>query len=137
MKEYKIKINGNPYEVSVDGAETGNATVLVNGTQYNVDIADQNVAAPKPITPRPVVIATPVAAAPKSGGSAMKSPLPGLILEVKLREGDEVKEGQCIMILEAMKMENNIDAHRNGKITRLLKKQGDTVLEGDELFVIE
>lgn len=137
MKEYKIKINGNPYEVSIEGAETGNATVSVNGTQYKVEIADQVVAAPKPITPKVVVAATPVAAAPKTGGSAMRSPLPGVILDVKLREGDEVKQGQCVMILEAMKMENNIDAHKTGKLTRIIKRQGDAVLESDELFVIE
>jgi len=138
MKEYKLKINGNQYNVSVEGAETGNATVLVNGKQYNVGIEGLSKPAAKPVVAKPAVVAAPTPAAPaKTGGSAVKSPLPGVILDVKLREGDRVKEGQCVMILEAMKMENNIDAHRSGKLTRIIKRQGDAILEGDELFVIE
>jgi biotin carboxyl carrier protein len=67
----------------------------------------------------------------------LKSPLPGVILEVKVREGDAVKAGQLLMVLEAMKMENNIDSHKAGVVKSIVKRQGDSVLEGDVLLTIE
>lgn len=149
MKEYKFKINGNDYKVAVDTVENGVAKVSVNGTNYTVEI-DGKMGVPKAVKPVHVAPATyqasPVAApskvnqpAPTGDGNAspLKSPLPGVILDVQVREGDSVKEGQCLMILEAMKMENNIDAHKTGVVKSINKRQGDSVLEGDTLLVIE
>ena len=67
----------------------------------------------------------------------MKSPLPGVILEIKVNVGDTVKKGQTIIILEAMKMENNINSDREGKVTAINVHKGDSVLEGTDLVIIE
>lgn len=67
----------------------------------------------------------------------MKSPLPGVILDIKVKEGDTVKRGQTIIILEAMKMENNINANKDGKVAEIKVNKGDSVLEGTDLVIIE
>ena len=67
----------------------------------------------------------------------MKSPLPGVILDIKVNVGDTVKKGQVIIILEAMKMENNINADKDGKITAINVSKGESVLEGTDLVIIE
>jgi len=148
MKEYKFKINGNDYKVSVDNVENGAAKVSVNGTHYTVEM-EKDLSAPKAVKPVHVAPATyqatpqaapkKVESAPAAGGNAvpLKSPLPGVILEVRVREGETVKEGQLVMVLEAMKMENNIDAHKSGVVKSIVKRQGDSVLEGDTLIIIE
>ena len=144
MKEYNFKINGNSYKVAVNNIDNGVATVSVNGTDYKVEMEDHTTkpAAAKPITPA-VAPATYQAkpqskpAAPASSGTDVKSPLPGTILELKVNEGDQVKEGQVVMVLEAMKMENNIDATRSGVVKKIAKRPGDSVMEGDVLLTIE
>jgi biotin carboxyl carrier protein len=146
-KEYKIKINGNEYEVAVGSVEAGLAKVSVNGTQYEVEVESNTLLKPHPAKPAAVAPATysataPVTpakidqSAPATGASPLKSPLPGVILDVKVREGDTVKAGQLLMVLEAMKMENNIDAHQSGVVKSISKRQGDSVLEGDVLLTI-
>jgi biotin carboxyl carrier protein len=150
MKEYKFKINGHEYAVAVENIENGVAKVAVNGNSYEVEVQSNTLLKPGPAKPVAVAPAsysnTPAVtpakinqSAPAGGGSAspLKSPLPGVVLEVKVREGDAVKAGQLVMILEAMKMENNIDAHKDGVIKRIEKRQGDSVLEGDTLITIE
>lgn len=149
MKEYRFKINGREFEIAVHNVENGVAKVSVNGTKYEVEVQSNTLLKPKPAKPIQVAPATystaPVVtpakidqSAPASGGATpLKSPLPGVILDVKVKEGDAVKEGQLIMVLEAMKMENNIDAHKSGVIRRIEKRQGDSVLEGDVLITIE
>lgn len=142
MKQYKYKINGNLYTVTVNDVEENVARVEVNGTPYNVELdkpiqAPKTVvrpaAAPKTATGAPVV-ARPAANASKSG---VKSPLPGLILDIKVKEGDAVKKGQLILILEAMKMENNINADKDGIVSAIKVSKGDSVLEGTDLIIIE
>ncbi len=147
MKEYKFKINGNAYQVAVESVEDGVATVTLNGTTYKVEL-EEEFTGPKPVKPVAVAPATyqatPQAApakvaapAPASGNDTqLRSPLPGTVLEVRVKEGDKVTEGQTLMILEAMKMENNIDANKSGEIKRIMKNQGDSVMEGDVLFII-
>jgi len=146
-KEYKFKINGNAYDVSVGSVESGVAKVTVNGTQYELEVESNTLIKPGPVRPVAVAPATysataPVTpakidqSAPVSGASPLKSPLPGVILDVKVREGDTVKAGQLLMVLEAMKMENSIDAHQAGVIKSINKRQGDSVLEGDVLLTI-
>ncbi|MDR2891429.1 MAG: biotin/lipoyl-binding protein [Alistipes sp.] len=148
-KEYKFKINGNSYDVAVGSVEGGMAKVTVNGTMYELEVESNTLLKPSPARTAQVAPATYSATAPvapakinqvaTSTGSAspMKSPLPGVILDVKVREGESVKEGQLLMVLEAMKMENNIDAHKAGVVKLINKRQGDSVLEGDVLLTIE
>src|SRR5574344_274939 len=143
MKHYKYKINGNLYNVTVNDVEENIARVEVNGTPYTVEMDKPVKAAPKPVT-RPAsapktstgapVVARPAATSSKSG---IKSPLPGVILDIKVKEGDTVKKGQLIAILEAMKMENNINADKDGVVSAVKVNKGDSVLEGTDLIIIE
>ena len=145
MKEYKYKINGNLYNVVIGDMEENIAHVEVNGTHYTVEMEKKPKAAPapKPVA-RPVAkpaaapvaapVAKPAAASAKSG---VKSPLPGVILDIKVNVGDEVKKGQTIIILEAMKMENSINADKDGKIAAINVSKGESVLEGTDLVIIE
>ena len=146
MKEYKYKINGNLYNVVIGDIEENIAHVEVNGTHYTVEMEKKPKAAP---TPKPVVrpaakpAAAPAAAAPvakpAAGGakSGVKSPLPGVILDIKVNVGDEVKKGQTLIILEAMKMENSINADKDGKVAAINVSKGESVLEGTDLVIIE
>ena len=129
MKEYKYKINGNSYKVTIGDIEDNIAHVEVNGTHYKV----------RPMPNSPAAPTTPVVkpAAPSTGKSGVKSPLPGVILDIKVNVGDTVKRGQTIIILEAMKMENNINADKDGKVTAINVNKGDSVLEGNDLVIIE
>ncbi len=145
MKEYKYKINGKDYKVIIGEIEGNIANVEVNGTSYKVEMEKKEAeqTAVKPIvrpaaTPKPTVAPATQSATnvTPAGGKGVKSPLPGVILEVKVNVGDEVKKGQTIAILEAMKMENNINADRDGKIIAINVKAGDSVLEGTDLVII-
>jgi biotin carboxyl carrier protein len=145
MKRYKFTINGNQYQTEILSIEDNVAEIEVNGTKYYVEVNRdiKPVKTPKlvrtvavPSTDNvPQVAKTSRPEGPKGAGS-IKSPLPGVILEVLVREGDVVKLGQRLIVLEAMKMENNIDADRSGKVISVLKHKGDAVMEGDVLLVI-
>ena len=145
MKEYKYKINGNLYNVVIGDIEDNIAHVEVNGTHYTVEMEKKPKAAPapKPVArPAAKPAAAPAAAPaakPATGGakSGVKSPLPGVILDIKVKEGDEVKKGQTVIILEAMKMENSINADKDGKVTAINVSKGESVLEGTDLVIIE
>ena len=144
MKEYKYKINGNVYKVAIGDIEDNIAHVEVNGTPYKVEMEKAPKVIVKPVV-RPVSTSAPAApttpvvkpAAASTGKSGVKSPLPGVILDIKVNVGDTVKKGQVIIILEAMKMENNINADKDGKITAINVSKGDSVLEGNDLVIIE
>ncbi|MGL5937219.1 MAG: biotin/lipoyl-containing protein [Phocaeicola sp.] len=137
MKEYKYKINGNSYSVVIGEIDDNIAHVEVNGTSYKVEMEPK----PKAAAPKPVVrsVAKPVvpAARPAVAKGAVKSPLPGVILDIKVNVGDAVKKGQTLLILEAMKMENNINADRDGKVASICVSKGASVLEGNDLVIIE
>ena len=149
MKEYKYKINGNLYNVVIGDIEENIAHVEVNGTHYTVEMEKKPKAAPAPkpvVRPAAKPAAAPAAAAaaapvakPAAGGakSGVKSPLPGVILDIKVNIGDEVKKGQTLIILEAMKMENSINADKDGKIAAINVSKGESVLEGTDLVIIE
>ena len=142
MKEYKYKINGNLYNVVIGDIEDNIAHVEVNGTHYTVEMEKKPKAAPapKPIARPARPAAAPAAAAPAKPAAAksgVKSPLPGVILDIKVKEGDMVKKGQTVVILEAMKMENSINADKDGKITAINVSKGESVLEGTDLVIIE
>ena len=145
MKKFKFKINGNQYNAEVLSIEDNIAEIEINGTKYNVEVDKtmQTVKTPKlvrsvsvPSTDiHPAVAKTSSPSAPKGTGT-IKSPLPGVILELFVKEGDNVKIGQRLLVLEAMKMENNIEADKPGKVVSISKKKGDSVMEGDVLIVI-
>ena len=145
MKEYKYKINGNLYNVVIGDIEDNIAHGEVNGTHYTVEMEKKPKAAPapKPVArPAAKPAAAPAAAPaakPAAGGakSGVKSPLPGVILDIKVNVGDAVKKGQTIIILEAMKMENSINADKDGKIAAINVSKGESVLEGTDLVIIE
>lgn len=146
MKEFKYKINGNPYTVTVTNVEDNIIEMEVNGTPCTVEMEGksqkQTNSVKRPMSPAPTptsITSTPVArpAAPSGVKSSIKSPLPGIIMDVRCKEGDTVKKGQVLMILEAMKMENNILANADGKVAQVLVNKGDNILEGADLVVIE
>lgn len=142
MKQYKYKINGNPFEVTINEVDENNiATVEVNGTSYEVEL-EKPVVEEKVIV-RPVAAAAAPAAATSAapaaavvGGHAIKCPLPGIILDIKVNVGDAVKKGQTVILLEAMKMENNISADKDGVIAAINVAKGDSVMEGTDLVII-
>ena len=153
MKNYSFKINGQNYDVQIDDVNEAStlAHVTVNGTAYEVEIAGAQgrvVARPQVAPAHTVanrVMITPSTAAPSprlsavapSTGYAVKCPLPGTVLAVKVNVGDKVAMGQTLVVLEAMKMENNIDADRAGVVKQISVQQGATVMEGDTLIIIE
>lgn len=145
MKEYKLKINGNDYNVTITDIEDTIAEVEVNGIPFKVEI-DRPLKKQAPVVQKPVMSAgqnsapKPTASVkpPVASGSesAITSPLPGVILEVVVKEGDTVKKEQKLMVLEAMKMENVIEASADGKIVSIKANKGDSVLEGATLIII-
>ena len=134
MKEYKFKINGKDYAVTIGEAEGKLLSVNVNGANYQVEPENAPVAAPvqasTPAAPAAVAPAAAPAAAPAGAGEKVNSPLPGVIVEVSVKEGQAVKAGQKVAVLEAMKMENEIPAPKDGTITAIHVQKGDSILEG-------
>ena len=152
MKKYSLKINGNQYEVKIDDINEAStlAHVTVNGTKYDVEIeggkatgTKKPAVAPAPaatglsVTPKTPIASKPAAAAPAATGAKVTCPLPGTVIAINVKEGDTVAAGQTLLVLEAMKMENNIDAERGGVVKQVLVQSGATVMEGDVLLVIE
>lgn len=144
MKSYKFKINGNEYNVDINSVSGNIADVTVNGTSYQVEM-DNAPAAPVQAAQVQTVpaaqtapAAAPAAAKPAASGAgkAVKSPLPGVIIAVKVNVGDAVKAGQVVAILEAMKMENEIQAESDGTVTAVNVAKGDSVLEGAAIVTI-
>ena len=126
MKAYKFKIGGNQYDVTVNGIEGKLADVTVNGVNYQVELENEVAAAP----------AAPAAAPAAGSGKKIGSPLPGVIISVDVKEGQAVKRGQKVAVIEAMKMENEILAECDGTIAAVHVKQGDSVLEGADIVTI-
>ena len=142
MKEYKYKIKGVDYSVKINGVEDNIAKVEVNGVEFDVEM-EKPIAQPKPVV-RAVAAPVKTVEAPKAaqeavaqGVTAVKAPLPGTVNDIKVTMGQAVKKGQTVVVLEAMKMENNIDAERDGKIAEVRVAKGDTVMEGAVLVTIE
>jgi biotin carboxyl carrier protein len=143
---YKFKINGKSYEAEVKSEENGVWEIELNGKVFNVEVEEEERVAPTVIA-QAVPVSQPIAsAAPKvvekapvaSGGSNnINSPLPGVVLDIKVNVGDAVKKGDVVMVLEAMKMENNIESLYDGVVSRIVKGKGDTVMEGETLIVLE
>lgn len=145
MKEYKFKINGNDYNVAINSTNGNLADVTVNGVSYQVEMENAMPAAPVQAVPVAAPVATPAAAPvqtaapaakPAGEGKPVTSPLPGVIIEVSVKEGDTVAAGQKVAVLEAMKMENEIQADRAGVVTKINVSKGDSVLEGAAIVTI-
>lgn len=146
MKNFKFKIKGNDYDVKITEVEDNVATIQVNGTEYSVELDKevQKTQAPRVIKKRPVVRSgggvssnKPAAAASTTGGFTVNAPLPGSIFKLMVSEGDTVSKGDNLLIMEAMKMENNVLAEKDGVVSSLKVKEGDAVLQNDVLLVIE
>ena len=143
MKDYSFKINGHQYDVTINDVneESSVANVVVNGTPYEVEIQGAKVstikkaqaAAPSADAAQAVSAARPAA----GPGVKVTAPLPGTVVGVKVGVGDKVTAGQTLIVLEAMKMENNIDAVQGGTVKSINTQAGATVMEGDLLMVIE
>ena len=144
MKEYKFKINGKDYAVTIGEANGKMLSVNVNGADYQVELENAPVVMPGPDrasqkTPDQVGgDAKPATAAPKPAGAGEKvnSPLPGVIVEISVKEGQAVKAGQKLAVLEAMKMENEIPAPKDGTVTAIHVQKGDSILEGAPIVSI-
>lgn len=156
MGKYNFRINGHDYQVDVTSVEGGIADVTVNGTDYKVELADavpapaQQAVRPAPQTvstgapavtpqatapaPKAAQAATPTA--PQGKGEVVTAPLPGVILDIKVKVGDAVKAGQTVAVLEAMKMENEIESTASGTVTAVNAGKGDSVLEGAAIITI-
>ena len=147
MKTYKFRINGNEYNVEINSVEGNIADVNVNGASYQVEMentvapaakpAPAQAASPAQVQTTPAANAAPAPkAAPAGAGKPVTSPLPGVIIEISVKEGQAVKAGQKVAVLEAMKMENEIQAPADGTVTAILVNKGDSIPEGAEIVKI-
>ena len=146
MKTYKFRINGNEYNVEINSIEGNLADVTVNGAAYKVEMENAPAAPAAPAATAnpaaqsrqdaPAAAPAKPAPAPAGAGKAITSPLPGVIIEVSVKEGQAVKAGQKVAVIEAMKMENEIQASSDGTVTAVLVNKGDSVLAGTEIVKI-
>jgi len=138
---YKIRTNGVDYDVHIKKVEGNTAHLTVNDVDFEVEV-EGVMANPTRMSSKPVIKTevpdTPVVK-PKTTSTAyeLKSPLPGTLLDVCVAEGDTVKTGQVVLVLEAMKMENSIQSERDGVVEKIRRVKGDSVLEGDVLLIIK
>ena len=141
-KEYKYTINGNQYEVAIGDIVENEATITVNGEEYKVAWEPEpEEEKKKPVLGKPseapAAEATEGISANVNTNNAVKAPLPGVITSIEVSVGDEVKAGDTLLVLEAMKMANNIEAEKDGKVTAICVQVGQSVMEDDALVVIE
>ena len=150
MAKYQYTVKGVDYEVEIQDIEGNIANVTVNGIPFEVEMkqpvkagkqkvklsGEQKESAP---TATPTATATPAATttAAAASGKPVVAPLPGTINEIKVKVGDKVNAGDTVVILEAMKMQNNIEAETSGTITGINVNKGDAVMEGDTLVTIK
>lgn len=151
MKQYKYTINGADYDVTIDSLNGKKAKVIVNGMSFDVEMqgtlnesdlpdapaADASAAPAAPKAAAPA--AAPKAAAPAGApgkGTPVKAPLPGVVTAINVNVGQKVKKGETVVVLEAMKMENNIAAECDGTVTSVCVAQGDSVMEGTVLVTV-
>ena len=149
MNKYQYKVQGVDYDVEIEEVEGNVAKVIVNGIRFDVEMKQPinptstlkkvHVEAPKPVA-RPAVApaAAPAETKPMAAGSGspIKAPLPGTITDLKVNVGDKVNAGDIVLVLEAMKMQNNIESEYSGTVTSITVKPGETVMEGVVLMTI-
>ncbi len=138
MKKFKFKIRGNKYEAVINSFEKNIVDIDINGTNYQVELEQEVV---KPKTPKLVrsKVHTPKEDAQIKSkiGKLVKAPLPGTIFKMNVKIGDTVSAGDTLLIMEAMKMENNIQSQVDGKVKSIMVKEGDAVLQDDILLELE
>lgn len=146
MKEYVLTIAEKEYQAEIKELTAEHALISVNGKDYRVELKQFGSRESQPVFKR---VDTPAPAAPPAAPSdkvkktptvdsgAVRSPLPGMILEMHVAEGDQVKAGQTLLVLEAMKMENQIQAPHDGTVKKIYFRNGDTVTEGEVLCEID
>ena len=151
MKQYKYTINGTQFDVTIDSINGSQAKVEVNGIPFEVTMHGSSLVeedlptvstegAAAPAAPAAAPAAEPAAAPATKGaagaGTPVKAPLPGVVTKVLVQNGQSVKKGETVLVLEAMKMENNINAECDGAITGICVAPGDSVKEGTTLLTI-
>ncbi|HNQ69485.1 MAG TPA: acetyl-CoA carboxylase biotin carboxyl carrier protein subunit [Bacteroidales bacterium] len=142
MKNFKFKINSNEYEVAINEVIENIAHIQVNGKDYTVEL-EKKADKPEPIVRKPKVQAVknePVQPKSQTSSASIKSvlsPLPGLILDVKVKEGDKLAKGAIVLVMEAMKMENNIATEFEGVVSSIKVKNGQSVLQNEVLIEIQ
>ena len=147
MKKFKFTIDGTSYSVNVKSVEGSQAEIEVNGKSYAVGLEQEVNTLKTPIIVRKDVQSKPSeskpAAAPVSStkstgkGAALKAPLPGSIIRVAVKAGDTVKQGDLLLVMESMKMENNILSEKNGVIANVCVEAGQVVMQDDILLELE
>jgi biotin carboxyl carrier protein len=125
MRKFVINVNGNQYEVEVEEVGGGSQTVA-----YTAPVAPAAPATPKPVADAPATSSAP------AGSIKVTSPMPGTILDIRVSPGQAVKKGDVLLILEAMKMENEIVAPQDGTIASINTTKGSSVNSGDLLASI-
>ena len=138
MKNFKFKIRGNKYQATIHSFEKNIVDIEVNGTSYKVEIEKEIITAKTPKLVRSKVHTKSEDANIKgSVRNMVKAPLPGTIFKLSVKVGDDINIGDTLLIMEAMKMENNIQAEVSGKVKSIMIAEGDAVLQDDILMEIE
>jgi biotin carboxyl carrier protein len=140
MKNFKFRINGNQYEVEMLEIDGNMARIEVNGTVYDVEM-QREIPKVRTFSPAPQARIAPTEVKPAGDKTTrktmeVKAPLPGVIIQVLVRPGDEIKTGQTLCTLETMKMENAIKAEKNGRVTAVNITAGQSVLQDEILIVL-
>lgn len=140
MKKFKFTIRGSKYDVHIKDFEDNIAKLSVNGTDYDVEVHHE-VKVPKTpkLVRKPVNLqdgGQTIKKVQSSGSTPVPAPLPGNIFKIMVKEGDTVKKGDKLLIMEAMKMENDVLSETDGTVSSLNVKEGDAVLQGDTLLTI-
>ncbi len=140
MKKFKFKIRGNEYKIDILNHERNEITVEVNGTEYKVELDKEVVTSKRPTIVRSAVKTNVNKSQIKKQASSdvtkITAPLPGTIIKLLVAVGDEVKAEDTLLTMEAMKMENNVNTEKAGKVTSIKVAEGDTVLQNDVLIEI-
>lgn len=148
MKQYKYTINGAQFDVTIDSIVGSKAKVEVNGIPFEVEMQGSSLveealptvttdgAAPAAAPAAPAAAEAPAAKSGPGAGAPVKAALPGVVTKILVSEGQAVKKGETVLVLEAMKMENNITAEADGTVSGICVSAGDSVMEGTTLITI-
>lgn len=146
MKEYKLTINSNTYKVIIKDVTDDAVLAEVNGKQYVVDretmtnsamTIDNTSSSPQPTVATQPQTAPPASAAVPPADGTILTPIPGQITSINVSVGEQVRSGQKLLVLEAMKLENSITATVDGTVKEILVSEGDVVAQGQSLIVLQ